>query len=316
MAIQDLPFQATKRPDASLFYRRRDAKDRRLGDATQTALEAYAEADVVVLGCPHDEGVRRNGGRTGAALAPDAIRRALYRLTVNGLENLRLFDLGNTRVRPTLEAMHEVQRHIVYQVIKDGKTLIVLGGGNDLSYPDCAGLADAEPDVLAFNVDAHYDVRADAVRNSGTSYRQLLEESVIPPARLYETAGQPFANSPVYARYLQEKGAHVVGLKELRSGGVAASFERVLAAETAEVIFWGIDMDSVRAADAPGVSAPNPVGLAGDELCEIASVAGSDRRSRVFEVTEVNPSFDIDDRTSRLAAVAIWSFLAAREAAR
>ena len=81
-------------------------------------------------------------------------------------------------------------------------------------------------------VDAHYDVRADTPRNSGTPYRQLLEEGIVAATRFYEMGSQPFFNSPVYARYLREKGAHIVPIGELLAGGVAAVFERILS-ETA-----------------------------------------------------------------------------------
>jgi formiminoglutamase len=305
-------FDATDRPDPALFFHTGDPNDRRLGDVVSSEPDAYAEASVVLLGCPQDEGVRRNGGRPGAAEAPNAIRRCLYKLGVAGLEDLRLFDAGDTRILDTLEATHDAHRQLVRQILADGKTLIVLGGGNDVSYPDCAGLAGALPDVLAFNVDAHYDVRADTPRNSGTPYRQLLEEGCVKPGRFYEMGSQPFANSPVYTRYLREKGAHVISLPDLRAQGLTTAFGRILAASDAGAIFWGLDMDVVRAADAPGVSAPNPTGLAGDELCAIATLAGNDPRTRLLELSEVNPAFDVDQRTCRLAAVVIWSFLAAR----
>lgn len=308
-------FEATARPDDELLYRRGDVIDPRLGEVVLSQPEAYAQAEVVLLGCPQDEGVRRNGGRAGAALAPDAIRRFLYRLTVNQLDGLRLFDLGNTLIQPTLETTHDHQREIVRHIIADGKTLIVLGGGNDISYPDCTGLVDAAGEVLAFNVDAHFDVRADLVRNSGTPYRQLLEEVVLQPGNFYEMCSQLFANSPIYAHYLHDKGAHVIPLKEVRTGGIPEVFERILADHAPALVFWGLDMDSVRTADAPGVSAPNPLGLTGEEFCDITAAAGRWPGTRLLEISEVNPVYDIDNRTCRLAAVAIWSFLAAREAA-
>ena len=313
MIGHDALFQATHRPDNALLYRRRDPNDRRLGEIVQSNPKAYANAEIVLLGFPQDEGIRRNSGRPGAAQAPDAIRGCLYKFTVQGLEDIRLFDLGNTGAQPLLEAAHDTHQQIVQRVIADGKTLIVMGGGNDISYPDCAGLAEAIPDPLAFNVDAHYDVRADTPRNSGTPYRQLLEEGIVTPARFYEMGSQPFANSPVYTRYLREKGAHVVPLGELRAGGVVAVFERILSETAAEGIFWGLDMDVVRAADSPGVSAPNPTGLFGDELCAIAAMAGRDPRSRLLELSEVNPEYDVDQRTCRLAAAVLWSFMAARK---
>lgn len=313
LSLDDL-FRSTQRPDSGLLYHRNDENDVRLGEVIQSDPAAYGDAEVVILGCPQDEGVRRNGGRVGAALAPTEIRRFFYKLTNNGLEKVRLFDLGDTLVQASLEETHRLHQEIVARVIADGKTLIVLGGGNDCSYPDCSGLAQATGRVLAFNIDAHYDVRADAVCNSGTPYRQLLEGDIVKPGDFYEVGSQPFANSPIYARYLQDKGAHVIPLNALRSDGdIPGQFEAILESHPAPAVFWGLDMDVVRAADAPGVSAPNPVGMTGEELCEIAAVAGRTARSRLLEITEVNPTYDIDQRTCRLAAIVIHTFLSARQ---
>jgi formiminoglutamase len=305
-------FEATKRPNADLFYKREDVNDRRLGEMVQSALDDYPATDVVILGCPQDEGVRRNGGRVGAAGAPDEIRRCFYKLTVNGVEHLKLFDIGNSIIQPTLEETHTLHQQIVRQIISDDKTLIVLGGGNDISYPDCSGLVQAVGEVLAFNVDSHFDVRADTVPNSGTPYYQLLEERFIKPDTFFEMCNQPFANSPLYTQYLEDKGAHVIPLTLVRKEGVTKTFERVLQWGKPKAIFWGLDMDVVTAADAPGVSAPNAGGLTGHELAEIATIAGSYPASRLLEITEVNPKYDIDQRTCRLAAVVMYSFLSAR----
>ncbi len=306
-------FEAVQRPNVDLFFHRNDVNDRRLGELVQWTVEHYQAADVVILGCPQDEGVRRNEGRIGAAQAPDEIRRCLYKLTVNGIEHLKVFDIGNTVIQPTLEETHALHQQIVRQIIRDGKTLIVLGGGNDVSYPDCSGLAQAVGEVLAFNVDSHFDVRSDAVRNSGTPYRQLLEEGFIQSDAFFEMCNQPFANSSIYTRYLlEEKGAHIIPLKEVRARGVTRTFEQIIDQAQPTVIFWGLDMDVVGAADAPGVSAPNAGGLTGRELADIAELAGSYAQSRLLEISEVNPQYDIDQRTCRLAAVLIYAFLSAR----
>ncbi|MEZ4669653.1 MAG: formimidoylglutamase [Anaerolineae bacterium] len=312
MLPTDLLFKATQRPNEDLFYQRHDVHDRRLGELVQSSEPYYEMADIVILGCPQDEGVRRNGGRVGAAQAPDEIRRCLYKLTINHLDHLHVFDLGNTLIQPTLEETHAQHQQIVRQIIAHGKTLIVLGGGNDVSYPDCSGLVQAVGEVLAFNVDSHYDVRADAVPNSGTPYRQLLDGGVILPDHFYEMCSQPFANSPLHTRYLQDKGSHIIPLKEVRANGVSQTFQQCIDQAQPKAIFWGLDMDVVGAADAPGVSAPNPLGLTSDELYQIAAVAGQYRQSRLLEISEVNPNYDIDQRTCRLAAVVIYSFLSAR----
>lgn len=304
--------RALRRPDPALFYRRNDANDVRLGEIVRTAPADYDGAQIALLGCPQDEGVWRNGGRPGAARAPTEIRRYLYRLTVNGLADLALFDLGDTIVQGTLEDTHARHQEIAEQVLRDGKRLIVLGGGNDISFPDAAALAAVAAPVVAFNVDAHFDVRADARRNSGTAYRQLLEGAVVAPERLFEIGYQPFANSPVYAQYLHERGVTAISLAELRRAGIFATLRRLLDGQPAgAAVFWGIDLDVVQAADAPGVSAPNPVGMAAHELCDVLTLAGAEPRTRLVEFTEVNPDYDQDGRTCRLTAAAVWHFLAA-----
>ncbi|MBZ0284000.1 MAG: formimidoylglutamase [Anaerolineae bacterium] len=302
-------FEQTRRPDSQLLYRRNDPNDPRLGELVSASPDVYASSQVVLLGCPQDEGVSRNQGRLGAHLAPDEIRRCFYRLAVGTLAEhhpLNLFDLGNTIIQPTLEETHNLHQKIVRQLIADGKIVIMLGGGNDVSYPDCSALALETGDVLAFNIDAHFDVRADSPRNSGTPYRQLLEEKHIKPEQFYEVGNQPFSNSPIYRRYLLDQGANICNLRELQESGITPYFENVLKRSPNKAIFWGIDLDVVRAADAPGVSAPNPVGMGGEDLCRITELAGCDPRTRIIEFSEVNPEYDIDQRTCRLAAAAIF----------
>jgi formiminoglutamase len=222
-----------------------------------------------------------------------------------------LFDLGDTVIQDTLEETHRLHREVVDRVLADGKKLVVLGGGNDISYPDCAAVsAFAGCDrLLAFNVDAHLDVREHPIRHSGTPYRMLLEESLLVPANFHEIGYQAFAVAAAHLRYLREKGAHAIGMNELRQKGALSVLENILRTSGARHIFWGLDMDSVCAADAPGVSAPNPIGLSAAEFCDIATLAGRDPRTTLFEISEVNPAYDTDQRTARLAAVAIHHFL-------
>jgi hypothetical protein len=56
-------FARTNRPDPTLFFRRDEPGDPRLGESVPSLPEDYASAGVVLLGCPQDEGVRRNVAR-------------------------------------------------------------------------------------------------------------------------------------------------------------------------------------------------------------------------------------------------------------
>src|SRR3982751_5869163 len=128
-------FQTTARPAEELFFSRKDSNDPRLGELVGRREDQYKSADVVILGCPQDEGVRRNRGREGAAKAPNAIREQFYRLTTMNIKK-RIFDIGDTDVSGTLEEIHDRQTEIVRKVIADGKRMVILGGGNDISYAD------------------------------------------------------------------------------------------------------------------------------------------------------------------------------------
>jgi formiminoglutamase len=287
--------------DARLFYSRKDPNDPRLGEIVLRGRHSYPLADVVLVGCPQDEGVRRNRGRKGAAQAPYEIRLAFYRYAVS-----------DVRMRTSLEETHDRLHAIVRGFLADGKKVVVLGGGNDISYPDCSALAAVAGRVLALNVDRHLDVRADSPRNSGTPYRQLIEEGHLGGAALHEVGINSFANSREYLRWAGEQGVHVHLLGDLRRTGVAATVRAIVEADDADAIFFGFDLDVVQAAEAPGVSDPSPMGLATREVCEIADVAALDSRTRVIEITEVCPEHDLGSITSKLAANILVRALAAR----
>jgi len=307
-------FEITKRPDRQLFTGSHDSNDFRVASCVRREPDGYANARIVLLGCPQDEGVRRNRGRPGAGRGPEEVRRAFYKLAANeAIRTSNIFDLGDIVLGNTLEETHAGLRQTVRRILEDGKLAIVLGGGNDISYPDCAALADVKRNILVFNIDKHFDVRDLQPGNSGTPYRQLLEEGLIDPGKFYEMGSEEFANSPVYRDYLVDKGAHIHTLVELRSQGIGAVFRKAVNETEHEAVFWGFDMDAVRAADAPGVSASYPTGLTADEIITLAGIAGKDTVSGILEFTEVNPEVDIDNRTSKLTALLIHTFLSSRK---
>lgn len=303
-------FTITKRLDPELLGDSHDPNDPRLGEIIEYHPRDYESAQVVLLGCPEDEGVKRNKGVPGARNGPREIRRALYRLALNEtIHSQSIFDLGDIRTGMTLEETHARLREVVRHILKDGKMAIVLGGGNDISYPDCAALTEVKKDVLVFNIDKHFDVRDLSLRNSGTAYRLLLDEGLIDPVKFYEMGSEEFANAPAYRDYLERKGVHIYSLEEMRSHGIKKLFESILNKNTYDAVFWGFDLDAVRDADAPGVSARYPTGLTAREIIQIAEIAGRTTGFGVLEFTEVNPEVDIENRTGKLTAILIHTFL-------
>jgi len=308
-------FELASRPTPDCFFRRNDKNDPRLGEIVLSEEKDYEASDIVILGCPQDEGVRRNGGRVGSAAAPNAVREQFYKLTPMGIKR-RLFDLGDVNVTGTLENVHEAHSLVVQQVLRDGKRLIVLGGGNDISYPDGRAMAEVfGPDAwIALNIDSHLDVRDDQPRNSGTPYRQLLEEKLLLPAYFYEVAYQTHFASPIYYSYLKELGVNRISLEVLRSRETAdveikeRIRQKFINQSTSLNTFFGFDIDAVRSSDAPGTSAPSPLGLRADDFITLVKYAASLSNTKIIEFSEVNPNFDIDNRTTKLVAIGMHRF--------
>lgn len=305
-------FESVTPVEGDLLFEGHDPNDRRLGETVSVGKDAYHDARWIMVGCPQDEGVKRNRGRTGAAAGPREIRRAFYRLaSPAGLRTGHLCDVGDVRVGPSLEETHATHEAVVSRILRDGKRAIVLGGGNDISYPDCVALSRVTKELVAFNIDSHFDVREGDQRHSGTPYRQLLDERILDPTNFYEMASIPGANSPVYEEYLNRLGVNVYPLEAMRAHGIEQLLEQVLGETDGDALFWGFDLDAVRSMDAPGVSASSPLGLTAEEICLIGRIAGADLRTRIIEITEMNPKHDLDERTAKLAALILWYFLQA-----
>lgn len=274
----------------------------------------------VLIGFPQDEGVRRNGGRVGAAQAPAEIRRQLQRLTpwdgVSGtdLSPLPPLDAGNLRIAGNLEESQQALGEVVAGVLASGAVPVVLGGGHETAYGCYLGHVLANSPVGIVNIDAHLDVRPcpEGRGNSGTPFRQALEHPTQPlPGQRYVCLGlQPHSTSRQHWEYVRDKGCVVRWQVECY-----ASLARHFAEELERLekdgcrVHVTVDADAVTAAEVPGVSAPNPLGFDARQVIYCLRLAGRSPIVASVDLVEVNPAVDRDNQSSRWAALAVWHFL-------
>jgi formiminoglutamase len=69
------------------------------------------------------------------------------------------------------------------------------------------------------------------------------------------------------------------------------------------------DIDAVDQAWAPGVSAPATGGMTAELWLAAAFAAGKSLHAKSFELVELNPNYDRDGQTARLAALTVWNLL-------
>jgi formiminoglutamase len=303
---------------------RGDPEDPRLGDLVRRwdgGPPQLRAGQPVLIGFPCDEGVRRNSGRPGAALAPERIRQFLYRLTARdapsatSLECLGLLDLGNLRVGQNLESRQQALGAAVAGVLQADGVPVVLGGGHETAFGHYLGYVGADLNAAIINIDAHLDVRPfPEGGHSGSPFRQAFEHLSRPllPGRYVVVGAQRQSVAKAHAEYVSRHGGRIYWLPASSSiGGLQQNLREELHNfdSSGVPILLTVDADAFRQADVPGTSAPSPVGLEGATLSEIAFAAGCCRAVRSLEIVEVNPSLDRDDQSSRWAALGIRQFL-------
>lgn len=274
--------------------------------------EKNPDTKVQIVGFPSDEGVARNGGRTGASAAPSRIYKQLLRLTPhagyakNHIDLLqKTFGFHELNCSGDVETDQEHLGDEIGSVLKEKNIPIILGGGHETSYGHFLGyVADDQP-VSIINVDAHADVRnlKKGKAHSGSPFRQ----AIVHPSGIcssYSVFGlNPASVSQDHFTYVNRNGTALYERDTTRKAVLSH-----LSGKTGSIMVT-MDMDAVNQAQAPGVSAPNASGIASDLWLELAFEFGKHPGVTSFDLCEVNPEYDRDDQTVKLAALTIWYFL-------
>jgi formiminoglutamase len=288
--------------------------DPRLGKWLQRDIDKLDSLQAVIIGFPSDKGVQRNGGRPGASEAPEAIRKRLYKLTpsaeyydpfVDFLEHSG--DIGDLRVKAEVEADQQSLGEVVAGYLEQDVIPIILGGGHETAFGHFLGYAEAGFKTSIFNLDAHTDVRPlkKGKAHSGSPFRQALEHDS-KCAETYLVAGlQPHSVARSHLKFIKDYGGHYIFRDETNVTSISGFFHN----HDSERLMVTFDMDTVDQSQAPGVSAPCTNGLPADLWLTAAYLAGRNEQVTSFDLSEVNPFYDQDDQTVKLAALTIWHFM-------
>ncbi len=290
-----------------------------LRDLIRPAAE-LPEADVCLVGLPLDYGTVLEGGRAGAAHAPDAIRRELrrYHKTYNlehdiSLNSLRIADAGNLALRQSDHGRNHAHiRQRLGELLRQYPRVVVLGGSHDGTYSTVRGLVDANngQPVGGINLDAHADVKDKPEISSGTPFGKLLREGFLRGEGFTEFGLHSNLNTKFDIDFLHQQAAHIVPLAHVQTDGMARYLSPALSRATkAGPAFVSFDIDGCAEAFAPAVSAPSADGFTPRQAVEAAFLAGQHAQVRLFEVVELNPHYDRDNQTARLAATIITAFI-------
>ncbi|TAI47182.1 formimidoylglutamase [Flagellimonas allohymeniacidonis] len=271
------------------------------------------QKSIALLGYACDEGVRRNQGRVGTVNGPKSIKSSFGKLPNHLSENVLLYDIGDiVCVDGDMESAQDTLAQAITSLLQKKQFPIILGGSHDVAYGHYQGIhnyvssKNKKHTIGIINFDAHFDLRKNMGKgNSGTPFYQIAMQCKEENRRFeYLCLGiRKDANDRLLfqaakdleANYVLSETFQMPFLNEINTW-INAFIQNV------DHVYVTIDLDGFSSAYAPGVSAPSPVGFTPYIVQECLKTIINSRKLISMDVAEMNPKYDIDNQTSKLAA--------------
>lgn len=269
----------------------------------------FPEKKIAFLGYQGEEGVRRNQGRTGTAQGPDQVRKIMGPMAYHLPESMRVFDLGNFRTEGNkMEETHKLLSHKVKNLFSQRVLPVLIGGGHDLAYAHGSAAIEhcleKKEKLGILNLDAHFDLRplVEGKGHSGSPFHQLGEE--FPHDFHYLCLGiQRAANPPFLFDTAKKFKAEWMEIDDFTLDNwqeIAIVLDEFCS--KVNKIYLSIDLDGFSSAYAPGVSAPSPLGFSPELAFKVLDWIAKSGKLISMDIVELNPKYDLDNATARLAA--------------
>lgn len=267
--------------------------------------ENIQQNDFVLHGFAVDEGVRRNKGRVGAQDAPDLIRKNCSNFPVVQL-NFKLKDFGNITCDGNLESAQNDLAEKVQKVLEKGGKSIVFGGGHEVMFGHYSGIKKAFPDkkIGIINIDAHFDNREidpQIGASSGTGFWQIAQEEQIHSLHI---GIQKNSNTLKLFDTAHQFGMKYILAEELFFENLPVIYQKIEDfIEEVDVLYLTVCMDVFNVSISPGVSALAYNGIFADPtFMHFFRLILKSEKLQALDIAEVNPLFDPQEITARLAA--------------
>jgi agmatinase len=275
---------------------------------------------LVALGVPYDEGTAY---RSGARLAPRALRDASMRLRFATSDGLAVFDVqrrrrsrlaveawdgGDVDVTPLQQARTFAAIAAAVGAVRGaGAVPVVLGGDNSITLPALEGIAD--PGVVVVQLDAHLDYGEHyfgAAHGNSTPLRAARRGGHCSQVVHLGARGYDNAQSDLEAT---ERDGNVLVTSDACRDGAGLVAVEALAPGTR--VYVSIDIDVADPAIAPGTGYLEPGGLDYAQLRRLLLEIGSRCELVGCELVEVAPPYDVGGATALLGVQLLVDLLSA-----
>ncbi|NRA45451.1 MAG: formimidoylglutamase [Oligoflexales bacterium] len=266
---------------------------------------------VGLLGFACDEGVSRNLGRRGAALGPEALRRAMASLCVDENIGHNIFDYGTVScIDENLESSQAALGEKVACLVRNKAHPLIIGGGHETAWGHFLGLLPFLKDKRwgIINFDAHFDLRPllqEKLGSSGTPFKQIAEscDANKMPFNYLCVSVQRYVNTSSLFQTAEELGVKYILADDIHLGKQDECLEKIRSFyRNLDFLYLSLCLDSFSADLCPGVSAPQARGITYPQFIPLFREILASNKVCSADIVELAPPYDLDHRTAKFAA--------------
>ncbi len=258
------------------------------------------DIDMAIIGVCES---RRSTNNQGTALAPDNVRDFLYKL-YQGSFRTRMVDLGNIEQGHDVEDTYYALKTTVDYLIRNNVIPIIIGGSQDLTYAQFLGYEKLEQTINIASVDSCFDIGNPEEEISNMAYlgKIILHQ----PNFLFNYSNigyQTYLVDPSSLNMMNRLYFDTYRLGQIRD----------MIEESEPIIrhadMFTFDITAIKHSDAPAHPNASPNGFYAEEACQMMRYAGMNDKLTSLGIYEINPEYDVNGKTSHLAAQMIWCFM-------
>jgi arginase family enzyme len=259
--------------------------------------------DIAIIGVEEDRNAINN---SGTALSADHFREKFYSLN-EGNYVTRIVDLGNIKAGHSVTDTYIALKLVASELIKMNILPVIIGGGQDLTYPQFMAYEELEQKVDLLVVDSHFDIDDDPHGINGTTSQSYLNRIFLhEPNYLFN-----YSNIGYQTYFVNQESLKVMDklFFDIHRLGDFSSSITIAEPTIRNANMISFDMGAIRSSDASGNANATPNGFYGEQACQICRYAGMNDKLSSIGFYEFNPAYDHNGQTALLLAQMVWYFV-------
>jgi formiminoglutamase len=259
--------------------------------------------DIAIFGVQDD---RASVNNSGCSLGPDAFREQFYLLNEGDFQ-CKIIDLGNIKAGAAISDTYIAVKMAVAELMKLNILPVIIGGGQDLTYPQYLAYESLEQKVDLVVVDNKFDLDEDDEEGIATRSDTYLNKIFLhQPNYLFNFSNLGYQTYFVNQESLKVMSKLYFDAHRLGEFTTDISLTEPIVRNSNMMSF---DISAIRSSDAGANANATPNGFYGEQACRIARYAGMNDKLTSIGFYEFNPAYDSNSQTALLLAQIVWYFV-------